>query len=146
MDLDTTANIVSLAQAGFGFLDYVKQVAGTDVIAGLFKWDSTLVEGSEQIKLKIEYDGDDGAKWWYYVQPLEDYTFVRFPTINSGLFEQLGYAEGASNPEAIYWRWTAYPPPGVIVGGNSKFNNAKVDLVVIGYRPKALIKYFSNQK
>ena len=56
-----------------------------------------------------------------------------------------GQEERESNPDSRYWRWVALPMSGVIMGGNYTPPNAKVDFMVIGYKPKAVIKHFSQQ-
>ena len=77
--------------------------------------------------------------------PLEDYAFMRIPVVDSGVHELLGLVAGEENPNADYWRWIATTRPGVIVGGQKDTPNAKVDFVVVGYRPKAIAKHFSSE-
>jgi hypothetical protein len=77
------------------------------------------------------------------VKPLEDYAFVREPTVESCAYELVGQVAGEPNPDALYWRWIAPVLPGRIYGGDSI--NLKVDFLVFGYKPKALIKHFSSK-
>ena len=79
------------------------------------------------------------------MKPIPDYTFVRIPVAGSGLQELLGHVAGESDPDYRYWRWVALPKPNVIVGGNYDPPNAKVDFMIVGYKPKAVIKHFSSR-
>ena len=82
--------------------------------------------------------------WWFSVKDLADYTFVRLPVIESCTHELVGCVGGDKNPDPRYWRWVAQERQGVIVGGQSSPPNVKVDFMVVGYRPKALIKHFTT--
>ena len=122
------------------FVEFLKTVVGSDVISTHFKWDCTRIEGSDRIR--VEKHRPDPAKpevWYYEVQGLDDYTFLRFPVIQSGVRELLGRQVSSKNAEARFWRWVPEVVPGVIYGAHEPAN-ALVDFIVIGYRPKALIK------
>lgn len=141
--VSAVSGMVSITQGALQFLDFVRGVAGSEMISELFKWDTTLVEGSEKINVNIQYDSKAATKWWYWVDNLEDYTFVRFPVVSSCLAEVPGQdMNNGQTTEAQYWRWVPQTVPGRIVGGDS--SNVKVDFIVIGYRPKALLKHFSS--
>jgi hypothetical protein len=124
------------------FLTFLRGVAGADVIAGQFKWDTTRVEGSSKINIRTHREEEHPNRFWYEVEPIEDYTFLRFPVVESSAHELVGTIKGQSNPDARYWRWVAPVPPGAIAGGERP--NLMVDFVVVGYRPKALLRYFSG--
>ncbi len=134
--------IITATQGVFDVVDFIKTKIGGEVISGHFKWDGTKIHGSERIELVKENESGVDSRWWYYVKGLDDYTFLRFPLVNSGVHELLGTLKGEKNADARYWRWVPLPRPNTIVGGNSTFSNAKVDFIVIGYKPKTLIEYF----
>lgn len=136
---------ISITQSILHFLGYIKGLATSDVISAHFSWDGTRAEGSDKIEIEKHTEEKSPETWWYTVKPLPDYMFVRIPLTASGIQELLGCVSGESNPDSCYWRWVALPKPGVIVGGNYTPPNAKVDFMVIGYKPKAVIKHFSQQ-
>lgn len=88
---------------------------------------------------------ENGPVWWFSVKESPGYSFVRIPLIQSGVYELLGMIEGEANPDARYWRWVAQVRQGVIIGGGTEPPNAKVDFIIVGYRPRALIKHFSSR-
>ncbi len=108
-----------------------------------FRWDCERIEGDDKISVEL-HRGNDDAVWWYSVAELAEYTFLRMPVIESCAHELAGLVEGDRNPDARYWRWVAPVQPGVIVGGGVPPPNLKVDFIVVGYRPKALIKAFTS--
>src|SRR2546426_4143770 len=124
------------------FLTFLRGVAGTNIIAAHFKWDATRIEGSEKIVVHKHRNEDKPAVFWYEVEAFDDYTFLRFPVVESCAYELVGQVQGQTNPDARYWRWVAPVRQGVIVGGDEP-PNLMVDFVIVGYRPKALIKYFT---
>ena len=134
----------SIAQGLMQLLGYIRGVAGANVISAYFKWDGTRIEGSEKVMVEKHIDRAEGDEvWWYSVTDVPDYVFIRMPTIESCAHELVGLVSGEKNPDAGYWRWVAQRPQGVIAGGKAQ-PNLKVDFVVVGYRPKALIKHFSS--
>ena len=124
-------------------LEFIKGVVGSDVIAAYFRHDGTRVEGSDKINVQIQYPKGTKTIWWYWVEHLEDYVFVRVPVIESSAHELLGQEADKEVPDARYWRWIAPVLPGRIYGGGESPSNVEVDFLVFGYRPKALIQHFS---
>jgi len=134
---------ISIARGAIEALSAIRKISGADVISALFEWDGARVEGSDLVKIeKHPTEGRDDV-WWYSVEDVPDYTFVRFPVIESSLEELSGTIAGEKNPDARYWRWIATLRRGVLVGGGDA-PNIKVRFIVIGYKPKALLKYFST--
>ncbi len=80
--------------------------------------------------------------WWFSVKENPEYVFLRMPIIESCAHELVGRLKEEKNPDSRYWRWVAPVPPGAIVGGDHP--NLKANFIVVGYRPKALIKHFSS--
>ena len=131
---------VTISRGVLEFLGFIKGVAESNVISALFRSDGSRIEGSEEIVIETHTD-DRPDIWWFEVKELEDYTFIRIPTIESCVDELAGSVKGEKNPDARFWRWVVRARQGTIVGGDPP--NIKVDFVVVGYRPKALINYFS---
>jgi hypothetical protein len=78
------------------------------------------------------------------VKPTEDYVFVREPVTPSCAHELVGTVVGEAQPDSRFWRWIAPVLPGRIYGGSDP-PNLKVDFLVFGYRPKALLKHFGDR-
>jgi len=144
MVIDSIVSAIGLAKSGYETLNLVRGIVGTDVISAYFKHDGTNIEGSKDINVKLHSDPENNAIWWYSVKPIDDYIFVRTPVIESCAHEIVGREEGEDQPDAKYWRWVATGLPGRIYGADSDVN-LKVDFLIYGYKPKALIKHFSTQ-
>ena len=142
--ISTISGGVSIAGGVVQFLDFIKSIAGSNVISGYFKYDGTKVEGSDKIVVELHPFEKCKEVFWLSVRALEDYAFVRIPINESCVHELIGTKGGEKLPNPRYWRWVAKPPPNVIVGGNYTPPNVKMDFIVIGYRPKAIIKHFST--
>jgi len=135
---------IAVAQGVLQFLGYIRGIRDSNVISALFRWDGTRIEGSEKIEIeKHPKEGQDNI-WWFSVKEVPEYTFVRIPVIESCVQELAGLVGGEKNPDTRYWRWVAQERRGVIVDGQYEPPNLKVDFLVVGYRPKALIKHFSS--
>jgi hypothetical protein len=141
--VSTVSSAMAIAQGVVRFLDVVKGIKDADVISALFGSDGERKHGDERIEVVVHQDPRPGT-WWNEVAPRDDYSFVRFPVIESRMFEVIGMNEEADNPDARYWRWIAQPLPGRLYGGESPSPSGLVDFVVVGYRPKALVEYFSS--
>ena len=136
---------ISIAQGVLQGLDFIRGIAGSKVISGYFRHDGTRIEGSEKVEILVHPSEKNPSVWWYQVKPVEDYAFMRIPVVDSGVHELLGLVAGEPNPDADYWRWIVTTSPGVIVDGRTDAPNVKVDFVVVGYRPRAVIKHFSSE-
>jgi hypothetical protein len=144
-DLSGITTGIDLAKSGWALLEYVRSIAGADVIAAYFRYDGTRVEGSDKIDVELHHVEREPSVWWFSVKPLSDYAFVREPVTPSCANELVGQITGEALPDSRYWRWVAPVLPGRIYGGGSP-PNLKVDFMVFGYRPKALLKHFGGQK
>lgn len=141
VDLSTISTGFGLAKSGWTLLEFLRSIAGSDVIGAYFKHDGKLIEGSDRIKIERLETEDDPAVWWFSVTPVDDYSFLREPVTPSCALEIVGQVKGEAQPDSRYWRWIAPTLPGRIYGGDSP-PNLKVDFLVFGYRPKALLKHF----
>lgn len=135
---------VGIAQGLLQFLGYVRGVAGSGVISAYFQCDGTRLHGSEKIVVEKHPAPDGDHVWWFSVKDESAYVFIRMPIIDSCAHELVGLVSGEKNPDSRYWRWVAQERQGVIVGGQHTPPNLKVDFIVVGYRPKALIKHFTT--
>ncbi len=133
---------VGLTKDIFGFLSWIKTVVGSDVISAYFRFDGTRVSGSKRVEIEMHKNGSPRI-FWLSVKELKDYVFVRFPINDSGCDEIIGMIEG-QYPDPRYWRWVASPRQGVIVDGGHEPDNAKVDFIIVGYRPSAIIRHLQN--
>jgi hypothetical protein len=134
---------ISIAKSVYQALDFFRGVAGSGVIAAYFRHDGTRVYGSDRIEIDVIRDEKRNTVWWYSVKSLEDYVFIRVPVVESCAYELAGHVVGEPVPDARFWRWVAPVLPGRIYGSTQP-ENVMVDFLVFGYRPKALIKYFST--
>jgi hypothetical protein len=139
--ISTVSGGLAIGQSVLQFLGYIRGVKDAKVISALFDPDPNLKYGDEKIHV-LRHNQEDDRVWCYEVEDLEDYTFVRFPVIGSGIAEVTGALAGARNPEARLWRWVSMGLPGRIYGGDDS-PNVEVDFVVVGYRPKAVVQHFS---
>ncbi len=134
---------IAVAQGAFQFLGYIRGIRNSDVISALFRWDGEKVEGSEKFEITKRSQQENDDIWWYSVTEEPEYTFVRIPVVGTSAHEVMGQISGESNPDARYWRWVAPVLPGRIAGGEAP--NLKVDFIVVGCRPKALLEHFSSR-
>lgn len=144
IDLSSISGSFEVAKGVFAALEFVKNLADSSVISGYFRYDGTRVEGSEKIEIELHPLKDTPAVWWFSVKPVPEYVFVRIPLVESCAHELVGTVVGEKQPDALYWRWVAPVLPGRIYGAEEP-PNLKVDFMVFGYKPKALIKHFSSK-
>ena len=137
------ASGVSLVKDLFQFLKFLKGVAGAGVISAYFKYDATKIEGSSEIDVDL-IKTDKNEIFWFTVKAVDDYIFIRFPLNDSGCEEIIGTVDGEVLPNPNCWRWVQAARSGTIVDGRYRPPNAKVDFAVVGYKPKAIIKYLSS--
>lgn len=104
------------------------------VISALFKWDGSRSYGDEKIVI-TKHDAEDGS-WFYSVNELDDYVFIRIPINASCVIERPGTVPGDKSADSKYFRYIAVPD-GHIYGGT--LPNVRVDFMVIGYKPKDLL-------
>ncbi|MBM3746130.1 MAG: hypothetical protein FJW34_10055 [Acidobacteria bacterium] len=143
IDISSISGGLSVAKSVYQALEFIRGIAGASVVAAYFRYDGTRVEGSDKVETEIHRAENNETEWWYSVKPLEDYVFVRVPVVESCAHELIGHVVGEPIPDAKYWRWVAPVLPGRLYGGEAV--NLKVDFLVFGYKPKALIKHFASK-
>ena len=146
--IGTTFSLAGNVLQGLRGLDFVRGLVGANVISAYFRHDGTRIEGDEKINVE-RIPSESGNVLWFHVKQIDDYAFVRFPLSGSGIEELLATtnddeSEDEPLPDAMYWRWVARARTGTIVGGQDDPPSVRVDFVVIGYRPKAILKHFST--
>ncbi len=134
---------ISITKDIFQFLNFLKGIVGSDVISAYFRYDATRVKGSSKIKVKL-HTTETNEVFWFTVKPIEDYIFIRFPLNDSGCEERIACVNDEILPDPNYWRWVQAARTGTIVNGTHEPANAKVDFIVVGYKPKAIIKHLSR--
>ena len=137
------ASGVSLTKDFFQYLNFLRGVVGADVISSYHRYDGTKVEGAKQIEIELSPTEKDEV-FYFNVKPLHDYVFVRFPLNSAGCEEEIATVKGQALPDPNIWRWMQSARSGTLVDGRYRPPNVKVDFVVVGYRPKALIKYLAS--
>ena len=141
-DPGSIATGIGLGKNILQFADWLKAKTSSPVISAYFDAHGNRIEGSDKIEVD-KHSTQSPAEWWFSVKPFEDYVFVRFPVIESGIYEVIGKEQGKENPDSRYWRYLAEPLRGKIYGAAAE-PNAEVQFIVIGYRPKAIVKHFSK--
>jgi len=114
--VSTVSGRVAVAEGAVRFLSVVREIKDANVIAALFDPRGARKQGNERINVIVHQDPREET-WWYEVEALEGYPFIRFPVIESGIFEVVGKVSEAKDPHAQYWRWVAQPLPGRLHGG-----------------------------
>jgi len=128
---------IGLGKSALEFIKLVRGITNTDVISAMFDAKGKYLHGSTEIKLDI-IEGKNASEWWFTVQYLKEYSFIRFPVIESVAEEMVGLEIGSLNPDSKYWRYIAKGTSSTIRGGD--FPNILVEFLVFGYKPKALLK------
>jgi hypothetical protein len=142
--ISAASSTISVAKGVLGLIDYLKEKTNSAIISALFSWNCDRIEGSVKIEVEqLPIDNKDNA-WFYRVKEVEDYTFIRFPVIESGVYEQVGKLAGEENPDARLFRWIAFAPPSFTYGKHVA-SNVKVNFVIIGYQPKALVEHITSR-
>lgn len=139
---DLSGSISSVTE-GLHLLAFVRGITGSDIISALFDADGNRTAGSELIEV-TNIPGPDKSVWWYAVKDVPDYIFTRMALIPSHVQEIADCVAGEKNPNALYWRWIAMEPQGVLIDNGQNPPNIRVNFMIIGYKPEALIKHFSS--
>ncbi len=140
--ISTISSGLRIAGTVLDTLNFIRNIAGANMISAYCKYDGNKVEGHANIDVELIKTRAPEV-FWLTVKNLKDYAFVHIPINDSGVHELIGKEVDETYPNANIWRWVAKPEPNVIVGGNYTPPNAMVDFIVVGYRPKALINHFS---
>lgn len=142
--ISTISGGMSIAKGTFDFLNFVRGITGSDVIAALFYAEGKRTDGSNKIEVEKLPSGSRADIWWYTVKEVPGYVFDRIPLTASCVMEEAGYITDEQNPNANRWRWRGFERRGDLYNGTNDPPNIKVSFIVVGYKPKALLKYFTS--
>jgi len=148
------AEIINLTNAGGGravdglrFLALVKEQFSGEVIAAHFDPHGRRLSGSAAITVRTaDLTGND-AQWYFYVEPVAGYAFIRFPLIDGAIAETLAKHSGSPNADSRLWRWipAEVRSPANAQGAHAPDdNNVLVEFIVAGYRPDQLVAALSG--
>jgi hypothetical protein len=151
-DIGILSSGLSIAQNTYGFLNFIRGVKGTDVIAALFDEQAHRTDGSNKIEVVTIPTPNNPKVWWYTIKELNGYVFDRVALTTSCVSEQAaplilerdGDTIIREQPCATHWRWYATPQAGAMFVGTGYHPNVLVKFIVVGYKPKALLKYFTS--
>ncbi len=111
-----------------------KNLEDRAILTAYFKWDGTRISGNERITVE-KVDSEKGS-WFYKINDVEDFVFLRIPTHMSAVIEIVGMIAGETAKDSNYFRYVGVPT-GQIFGG--VLPNVKVDFMVFGYKPNDLL-------
>jgi len=64
-------------------------------MGAMFDWQGKRLEGDEKLNVKVHGSAQVGShNWWYSVEPLDDYEFIRIPVNAGGVMEAVDKLEG----------------------------------------------------
>lgn len=116
----------------------------SNVPSALFDWEGNRIEGDDRIKVNlIKGQGEESKAWWYCVEAVENYQFIRIPVNASAVIESLGAPINENNRVSDYFRYIP-TPDGHIYGGT--ISNVKVNFMIFAYRPSDLLSTSSPTK
>ena len=101
----------------------------------LFDWQGNRIEGDDDLRVEVTRDATRDDCWFYHVHGPKGYEFVHMPVV-AGVYPDYGHPAGSKNADARFFRYVPTPLSSAM-GGNP---NVKVNFVVFGYPPKALLR------
>ena len=106
------------------------------IVSGLFDSDGSRVHGEERLGVEKHPLKGSPSVWWYSIEPIEGYQFIRIPVNVGGVVENLGTPTGDINAEAGYFRYIPVPD-GKPRGG--EIPKVKVSFIVLAHKPSDLL-------
>ena len=67
-DISVISGGIQVAKSGWAFLEYLRSVAGADVISAYFRYDGTRVEGSTKVEVELHAVEGQSSVWWFSVK------------------------------------------------------------------------------
>ena len=118
-----------------GLIDFVeRRLDDAATLRALFRADGERVSGDESLDVSVHRANQ--RTWFYSVQGPEGYEFVYLPVIPS-VNVDYGTRGGDPVPDAKVFRFVASPMARFAAKGEP---NVQTDFIVVGYRPKDLLK------
>jgi len=100
---------MSIAKGSYDFLNFIRGIKDTDVIAALFDEEGNRTDGSNKIEVEKLPSGNRPDIWWYSVNEIPGYVFDRIPLTASCVMEEAGCITGEQNPQRTFpncsWLW-----------------------------------------
>src|SRR5260370_31675148 len=90
---------MSIAKGTYDFLNFVRGVAGSDIIAALFDEEGKRIDGSNRIEVE-RLPGERPDIWWYRVKEVPNYVFDRIHLTASCVQEMPDKLSNETNPRA----------------------------------------------
>jgi hypothetical protein len=144
-DLSNISAGFSAAQGLMQMLVAIRNVRDTNVISALFDAHGIRTDGNKGVSVTVHPVTDDETRWLFEVDSIDGYTFMRLPLAGSAAFEDIGTLGGAHDPDARYFRWVAPMPESSLDYSGKSGPDLLTQLVIVGYRTKALLGYFSTR-
>ena len=72
---------------------------GDRVISAYFDDYGEPLHGDELIKINVHRENKEAIIWWFEVNPIKDYVFIRAPVIETSVIEIPGQNKEEKNPE-----------------------------------------------
>ncbi len=135
--METIADAIAL-------LELVRRIYGgyknRKIIGALFDWQGKRLQGDEKLNVKVHGTAQTGSSyWWYSVEPIDDYQFIRIPVNVGGVMEAVDKAEeqdqpsfAQQTPDARYFRYVHANPL-------KEWVNVRVNFMVFAYKPSDLL-------
>jgi hypothetical protein len=98
------------------------------------------LQGDKRLNVKVHGVAQGGSPyWWYSVEPVDDYQFIRIPVNVGGVMEAVDKAEqrdqpsfAQQNPDALYFRYVHANPL-------KEWVNVRVSFMIFAYKPSDLL-------
>jgi hypothetical protein len=108
-----------------------------EVLSALFSWDGTRLKGDPRVVVKVRIGGvSEQDLWWYEVEPVNDFLFLRFPVNPGSVVESAGRDPNEPTSDTKYFRYVS-GPSGAVQG--HPLSNVRVNFMVFGYKPDDLL-------
>lgn len=119
-------------------LDFLRRMYGDyQIKSALFDADGLRIEGDEEIIVHVHKEPGHPNEWYYSVEPIEGYQFVRIPMNAGAVIESLARHEGLQTPDAAYFRYV--PVPDGLLRWGGVIPNVRVQFMVFAHKTSDLL-------
>ena len=112
------------------------------IISALFDWEGNRLEGDDRLLVTRHEEPPHNLKWWYSIEPIDDYLFIRIPVNVSAVAEILGSDGKHLSPDKFRYVSAAH----VYKVLPQTLPNVKVGFMVFAYKPSDLLSLGNPQK
>lgn len=102
-------------------------------LSAMFNAKGERIEGTDKIVVVVSPVSEKDNQWFYSVQPIKDYVFIKIPVEPCHI--DYGTLQGEKNPSSEYFRFT----PSALTTFSSDSKNLSVSFSVVGYKPKQIL-------